>query len=216
MTASEKPTFYSQIGQDQRVVEIYQGKRDGYFVDIGAWDGVAISNSVSLERSYGWKGICVEALPAEFELCKKNRECICIQAAAYSTSGLVLDFVVSEVLSGIRENIDCYLNVKTSDKSISVTTKTVTEMLDENGAPNFIEYLSIDTEGSEFEVLKGIDFSKYSFGYVTIEHNNVEPRRSNMRGILLENGYVYLGENHCDDNYVNSRFEELTGLPMPK
>ena len=83
-----------------------------------------------------------------------------------------------------------------------VRTKTLTTIMNENNAPTFIDYLSIDTEGSELKILEGIDFDKYTFGYINIEHNYVEPRRTQMRKKLLENGYKYLGENKFDDIYV--------------
>ena len=72
----------------------------------------------------------------------------------------------------------------------------------ENNAPKYIEYLSIDTEGSELKILQGIDFDKYRFGYINIEHNNVEPKRSQMKDLLIKNGYKYMGENKWDDIYV--------------
>ena len=85
---------------------------------------------------------------------------------------------------------------------LKVKTKTLTKIMDENKAPKFVDYLSIDTEGSELKILEGIDFNKYSFGYINIEHNYKEPRRKNMKKILLKNGYKYIGGNRFDDIYI--------------
>ena len=85
---------------------------------------------------------------------------------------------------------------------IEIETTTLTEILDEAKAPNFIEYLSIDTEGSEYEVLKGIDFEKYKFGFITIEHNFVEPKRTQIREYLTGKGYMLYKELLWDDCYV--------------
>lgn len=60
----------------------------------------------------------------------------------------------------------------------------------------------MDTEGSELKMLKGIDFKKYKFGYINVEHNNVEPRRTDMKKLLQKNGYRYAGENKFDDIYI--------------
>ena len=74
--------------------------------------------------------------------------------------------------------------------------------MNENNAPEYIDYLSIDTEGSELKILEGIDFDKYSFGYINIEHNYKEPRRTQMREKLIKNGYKYIGANKFDDIYI--------------
>ena len=78
-------------------------------------------------------------------------------------------------------------------------TKTLTEVMDEHKAPRYIDYLSLDTEGSELEVLKGIDFKKYIFGYITVEHNLKEPIRSEIREFLYSKGYVFSRWNRFDD-----------------
>jgi hypothetical protein len=63
--------------------------------------------------------------------------------------------------------------------------------------------MSLDTEGSELEILKGIDFDKYKFGIMNIEHNNVEPRRSDIRNFLENKGYKFYKENDYDDFYIS-------------
>jgi hypothetical protein len=77
--------------------------------------------------------------------------------------------------------------------------------MDERQMPSYIEYLSIDTEGSELEVLRGIDWSRYSFGYIGIEHNYIEPRRAEMRQLLEKQGYTHFRENEWDDDYVRNK-----------
>ena len=67
---------------------------------------------------------------------------------------------------------------------------------------HLIYIISIDTEGSELKILQGIDFNKYKFGYINIEHNMIEPRRTQMKNILLKNGYKYVGPNNVDDIYI--------------
>jgi FkbM family methyltransferase len=192
---------HSQIGQDIAVANFFQLRRGGYFIEVGAYNGVDLSNTYLLEKQLDWKGICIEPLPAMFTLLQQNRSCICVKTAAYSKSGLEFEFIDSEMLSGIVQNIDKHTYVL-KDNKIKVQTKTLTEIMDEHHAPLFIEYLSIDTEGSELEVLRGIDWDRYSFGYINIEHNYVEPRRTEMRRFLEERGYTYLRENHFDDDYI--------------
>jgi FkbM family methyltransferase len=198
---------YSQLGQDLDVLKFYNERRDGYFVEIGAYNGIEISNTYLLESQYNWKGICSEPIPKQYELLTKNRpNSHCDNNALYSESGLTLTFDVANdnFFSGISNHIDVekYYIVNNNKTQINVTTITLTELLEKYNAPTFIEYLSIDTEGSELEILKGCDFNKYKFGFITIEHNYIEPRRTKIRDFLISNGYRYFKENQWDDDYI--------------
>ena len=193
---------YSQIRQDLKVLEYYNNKKNGYFVEIGANDGINLSNTYLLESKYNWKGICVEPVPSIYQKLKKNRLSINISNACYNTNNEYVDIVEANLLSGIKKDIDKHHKKTENKKIVKVMTKTLTNILNENNAPKYIEYLSIDTEGSELKILQGIDFDKYRFGYINIEHNNVEPKRSQMKDLLIKNGYKYMGENKWDDIYV--------------
>jgi len=81
------------------------------------------------------------------------------------------------------------------------TTITLNDLLEKTNSPLFIEYLSLDMEGSELEILKSVDLKKYTFGLIDVEHNYVEPRRSQIRELLTSNGYHYVRENKWDDSY---------------
>jgi FkbM family methyltransferase len=200
-------TTYSQIGQDLAVLKHYKNKRSGYFVEIGASDGIAFSNTYLLEKEFGWKGVCVEALPEKFkQLCKNRPTAVCIEKAVFNRSNLTLKFDIAhsfDMLSGISEYITERWSerVKLNCTTIDVKTITLTELLNEAKAPAFIDYLSLDTEGSEFEILKAHDFSKYKFGLIDVEHNYIEPTRTNIRNFLILNGYSYKCENQFDDCY---------------
>jgi len=200
---------YSQIGQDLAVLNYYNKKRNGYFVEVGASDGIAFSNTYLLEKDFDWKGICVEANPIKFkQLCRYRPTAVCVENAVFSHSGLTVKFNVNyfDLLSGISSHISkkkkrWVTDFKNSSSEISVTTISLTDLLSNANAPAFIEYLSLDTEGSEFEILKTHDFSKYKFGLIDVEHNFIEPTRTNIRNLLTSNGYQYIGENYFDDRY---------------
>jgi FkbM family methyltransferase len=199
----------SQFGQDLQVVDFYKEKRHGFFVEIGAHNGIALSNTYLLETTYQWKGICVEPIPYIFtQLVKRRLESICCDKAVYHTSGLSVEFDIANectVLSGIAETIDCHKQkVNTNKTTIRVDTITLNDLLDTYKAPAFIEYLSLDTEGSEYDILKSCDFRKYTFGLIDVEHNYKQPRRTHIKDLLLANGYVYLGPNGIDDRYKHS------------
>jgi FkbM family methyltransferase len=199
----------SQLGQDMEVLKFYNNKEGGFFVDIGANDGIEFSNTFLLERNYEWKGICAEPNPEVFKLLVKNRaNSLCCDAAIYSLSYKNLLFDVAnnyDLMSGLSDHLDVHKEYVNRDKKqIVVKTLTLTDLLDKAKAPSFIDYLSLDTEGSEFEILRATDFSRYTFGLIDVEHNFVEPRRTEIRNLLLSHGYVYLRENQFDDSYKHS------------
>jgi len=203
---------YSQIGQDLEVIKFYNNKEGGFFIEIGASDGIELSNTYLLEKNYQWKGICCEPIPARFEKLVVNRpNSICFNEAVYNQSGLTLNFDISndinnsDLLSGISECIDAHKSTVDNNKTkIYVKTLSLVDILDKSNAPLFIEYMSIDTEGSELEILKNFNFEKYIFGLIDIEHNFVEPRRTIIKNLLLSKGYIYKGENRWDDMYKHS------------
>lgn len=200
---------YSQLGQDLNVVKFYKQKRDGYFIEIGASDGITLSNTYLLEKEYGWKGICAEPLPKQFIKLKELRtNSICVNKAVYNVSNVQLSFDIAEncdMLSGLSGHIGGFHKHKVdSNKTvINVNTITLNDLLEESKAPTFIEYMSLDTEGSELEILKSVDHSKYTFGLIDVEHNYLEPARQNIRNYLLSNGYAYIGANQWDDCYMH-------------
>ena len=199
----------SQIGQDLDVLKFYNNKRDGYFIEIGAYDGVALSNTLVLERQYGWTGILSEVVPSRFhELLVNRPNCHNDNHAVYSRSGMKLTFDVannSNMLSGISVHIDAHRSTVNANKSqITVDTISLTDLLLKYNAPQFIDYLSLDTEGSELEILKGFDFSHYTIGYIDVEHNYVEPRRGQIKSLLQQHGYVFHRQNNFDDTYIHS------------
>lgn len=196
---------YSQLAQDKNVVDFYKAKTDGFYIEIGAWDGIALSNTYALEK-LGWKGICVEPLVSRFNDLVKNRKAHCCDLAVYHTSDLDVFFDIegdSGMLSGINVHIDAHkYTVNKNKKTVTVKTISLNDLLERYNAPNFIEYLSLDTEGSEFEILRTLNFNRWTFGLLDIEHNGIEPRRTMIRKLLLANGYEYIGPNQFDDCYM--------------
>lgn len=200
---------YSQFNQDLEVVEFYKSKKNGYFVDIGAYDGVEYSNTYLLEKEYDWKGICIEPTPYNFDKLVENRpNSACINKACYSKSNTKVPFSIAnnfDMLSGISHCIDSFHvhEVNANKTEIFVETITLNDVLRENNAPSFIDYLSLDTEGSEFEILQKFRFSDYTFGIIHVEHNFVEHNRLRIQHLLLSNNYAYIKESHYDDFYIH-------------
>lgn len=200
---------YSQLKQDLEVIKFYNNKENGFFIEIGASDGINLSNTYLLETQYNWHGICCEPIPNHFNKLVQNRpKSICYDKAVYNNSGLTLNFDIAndfDLLSGISEHINTHkIAVDKNKTTIQVQTISLLDVLNNANAPSFIEYMSLDTEGSEYEILKNFNFEKYTFGLIDVEHNYNEPIRTNIKNLLLSNGYIYKGANQWDDMYIHN------------
>ena len=199
----------SQLGQDILALSISGLKNPGYFVEFGAADGTALSNSHILEKQFGWSGILCEPSKSWHTALRKNRDCIIDTRCVYSASGQKVSF--SENYLGELSAITEYAGpnsqglLKRTTSSYEVETISLQDLLVSHGAPKNIEFLSIDTEGSEFEILKNFDFRSYRFGAICVEHNFADTREK-INGLLLANGYqqVHADLSDFDDWYIQS------------
>lgn len=179
--------YYSQAGQDAWVLKTLNFKTNGFFIDIGAYDGIEISNTYALEK-LGWKGICIEAGEKNFELLLNNRLCTCINTVISNYNGI------------------CYFNENDKYGSIVKEGKkrfchTIEFILDLQKAPNEIDYLSIDIEGGELNLLKTFPFDKYIVDMITVEHNAYNRGTADKEliyDLLTKHGYERFKEVSAD------------------
>jgi len=205
----EERQFYSQYAQDQFVYErFFKDKRDGVFVDIGAHDGVSLSNTYFFEKWMGWTGICVEPIPDVFAQLRRNRNCTCIQGCIYDKRETVSFLKITgwaEMLSGILENYDpkhreriqkeIEANGGTSE-IIEVKCYNLTQLLLDHGIYH-VDYLSIDTEGGEFGILQSIDFDRIAIDVIEVENNYHDP----FEPFLQAHGYQKIASLGPDEIY---------------
>ncbi|MCP9880849.1 FkbM family methyltransferase [Cyanobium sp. A1C-AMD] len=198
----------SQLGQDLWVLEQLGWKQGGYFVEFGATDGVLLSNSWLLEKHFSWRGICAEPNPKLFERLQQNRSCRLSPACVYRTSGERMQFVLADAYGGLEhlgqddQHVDKRNAYAAVGDLIEVTTTSLMDLLDQQEAPVVIDYLSIDTEGSELAILEGIDWNRYQFRCITVEHNFTEQRQG-IQTLLEAQGYQRR-EQQWDDWYWKS------------
>ncbi len=102
---------YSQIEQDLKVLKYFDYKKNGYFIEVGANDGIKLSNTYLLEKDYNWKGICIEPVPSIFNKLKKNRKSINLNYAVYNVDNKIVNLKVADLLSGITVDIDRHKNI---------------------------------------------------------------------------------------------------------
>ena len=208
----------SQLGQDLFVIYFLGGKKNGFFIEIGACDGVQLSNSLKLEK-IGWNGIISE--PSPYWINKiKNRKCIVSTKAVFNESNKKLDFGSIENfpdLSGIKSsfNMDDNNKLRKDSKLHKVETITLNDLIEKKAQGNKINYISIDTEGSEYEIIKNFNFRKYNVDIFTIEHNFIENKRNSIFNLMTENEYLRVFQNlsQWDDWYIkkdNRILKEMT------
>ena len=190
--------FPSQIGQDKWVLfAAFPGVRDGYFVDVGSADGTTESNTKALEER-GWKGLCIDPFPTNMA----GRTCTTIEKAVSSVSGATVTFHKAGLLGGIADTLDKWKHAAQQEPTVQLTTATLTELLDRSQAPPFIHFMSLDIEGAELEALKGLDLGKYRFGAMAIEHNEEEPKRTQVADYLRQHGYERVHSYRQDDFFA--------------
>ena len=192
------------------VERLFRGMTGGFFVDIGAGDGITLSNTYYFERNLGWTGICFEPNPSAYEKLRQNRKCLCINGAVSDRRGNARFLKIegySEMLSGLVEKYDSMHMARIekelttyggTKREIMVPCYNLNETLAQNGVSH-VDYMSLDTEGSEFAILKSLDFQQVAYRTIGVENNYGDcmiEKYLSGRGFRLE---VILG---ADEMYV--------------
>jgi FkbM family methyltransferase len=206
----------SQLKQDVLVLLLTHFKQNGYFVEFGGCDGIYLSNTYLLEKMYKWNGILAEPTKKYHDDLAKNRSCHIDHRAVYTKSGDSIEFrevIGINEISGINETLPLDSFRKDRDRRFeiyNVDTISLEDLLKYHGAPQHIDYLSVDTEGSEFEILSNFSFENYSIDIITVEHNFLEEKRSSIRNYLLSKKYVQVFDHRSewDDWYISKAFLE--------
>ena len=204
----------SQLRQDLFVLSQTNFKKNGYFVEFGATDGISLSNTYLLESNFSWSGILAEPAKVWRSSLIANRKASISLKCVWSESGKSLKFkeTTNPELSGVidLEVSDQLMNQRDAGIEYDVITISLQDLLQENNAPSYIDYLSIDTEGSELEILKAFNFDKYKFGIITCEHNFTE-NQEKIKVFLESHGYkqVYPHFSEFDGWFIASDLEKL-------
>ena len=206
--------YSSQIGQDRFIDEFFDKKENAFFVDIGASDGITCSNTYFLEKYRKWKGICIEPLPEEFKKLQNNRISINLNVSVSDFEGET-DFTHIEgyanMLSGItKEYNETHLERIKGEvnhyggkiNNIKVPVKSLQSIFDEYNVKD-VDFCSIDTEGSEFNIVKSINFEKTLIKVFIIENNYKE---TEIEEFLKNKNYTLHTKLEWDDVFINEKF----------
>lgn len=218
IVAAYLPHSKAQIAQDLFTLAFADNSSPGFFVEFGATDGVSLSNTWLLEKKLGWDGILAEPAKTWHEALRRNRSCRIDTRCVAKASGLRYQFLEvspstdsSPELSSIEEfanNGDWASDIRLKNSSrYEVETVSLNDLLDQHQAPQEIQFLSLDTEGSELEILQAYDFKNRTIRSICVEHNYAKESRQKLNALLLSKGYNQVLErvSKWDDWYVLSR-----------
>lgn len=169
---------YSQAGQDSWVLSAIGNK--GFFVDVGAYDGVESSNTLLLEEK-GWSGVCIEASPDFFVNLEQNRP------KAVNVNMAVMPYVGTAPFSGHKVG-----------SGSPVKCAPIGDILNLCGAPKVIDYMSIDIEGGEIGAISSMNWDIYKVKLITVEHNlycEGPDNKNEIFRLLTAQGFVRVVDN---------------------
>lgn len=207
--------YYSQYNQDEFLNnEIFKNKKNGVFIDIGAHNGISLSNTYFFEKELNWSGICIEPNPKLYDTLCKNRNSININGCAWCVNEKKMFRLIegySEMLSGLVDSYnkkhlerierEC-IDKNSKYKDIEIQCYNINDLLIGNKITN-IDLLSIDTEGSEYEILKCIDYNTINIGVIIVENNY----KVNNLDFLKSNGYKLFTKIKIDDIYIKDNYQ---------
>ena len=212
-------SMYSQLNQDLWVLSTLNNKRNGVFLDIGAFDGVNLSNTYLLESQYGWKGICIEANETTFKKLRNSRDCICVNELLAGEANKVITFQHLGELSFCKsmQNINNNINIadiKSQHPDLDVSThnlktNTLNNILTEYKIDEVIDYMSVDVEGMEYSILKTFDFEKYHVNTITVEHNAAHQGtvyRNSIYDLLTSKNFEFVKGNDNVQNWNEEHY----------
>lgn len=201
------PLSRAQNRQDMFVLSHLNFKRDGFFIEFGATNGIDHSNTYILEKDFGWTGILAEPALCWHEALQRNREVAIDTQCVWKESNQTVPFYETDASDlstiAVYRGEDLHTRKRTHGIRYDVPTISLQDLLIKHQAPRLIDYLSIDTEGSEFDILEHFDFERHQFRIITCEHN-FTPARDKIYTLLSQNGYKRTLErvSKQDDWYV--------------
>lgn len=208
--------FFGQFLDDKVMNSYFSDNYKGVCIEVGAYDGKDCSNTLHFENK-GWRALCIEPIPEMFEKCRQIRkECVncCISDADKEPQPFTIYYHNEKQLSAVSSLapddrlIQSHENLVTSTKTIHIETRSLTSVLNELNYPKNIDFISVDTENTELNVLKGLDLNTYNVKFFIIENNYEEPY---CEEYLKQFGYLKILRY-----FVNDVFMKKTDISNPQ
>ncbi len=216
--ANAESQSYGQFGEDRILQEIFGDRAQGYCVEIGAYDGRTGSASYLFEKR-GWHCLLVEPIPALAQKIRKQRACSVVNCAVSDKEGTASFFIAENVeemstLDLTPDRLEWIEQVGGAVKEITVRTATLDSLLAEAAFPE-IQFITIDVEGHEMEVLEGFTLEAHRPRIVIIEDNSTsdDPRARGgdprVGRHMAEHGYVHFRRTGVNEWYAHESDTEL-------
>lgn len=180
--------FTGLEGLDRKLTQAIRPKKFGYFVELGANDGLRQSNTYKLQKTYKWTGLLIEPSPRNFFECIRNRsfgiipsiKCAACVSFEYSEKFVeIADLDLMAVAKGLSMSDERVMrHIELGQEFLpdqrfycqyGALARSLTSLLEEANAPNIFDLLSLDVEGNELDVLKGLDFTRYRPRWILAE-----------------------------------------------
>lgn len=192
----------AQLSQDLIYLNEFGEKKNGYFIEIGASDGILNSNTYLFEKVFQWKGLLIESNEEIInELVKNRPNSKVIKSFVSGESEKKYTYFKAKHFSEIN-GIEKKLGFETFyDSKEEVYSKNIKTIFIENNVPASIDFMSIDIEGLEIEILENIDFNQFSFKMICIEHNYDNLKCDKIDQILNKHNYTRKYENFSKWDY---------------
>ena len=181
--------WHSQAKQDQIVIGLLRNKREGFFIDLAANDARELSNTYTLERKFGWEGLCIEPNPEYWFDLSRFRTCKVVAAIVGQDRMEEIKFNYRGVYGGINRGEDFDNGEEYKTESIPAFTVALQEVLERTDTPHVIDYLSLDVEGAETYIMKNFPLSSYQIKIMTVERPDKE-----LQQHLEANGFKLMGD----------------------
>ncbi|KAH3891719.1 hypothetical protein DPMN_015825 [Dreissena polymorpha] len=194
---------FSQYGQDKYISNLTEGKRNGFFIEIGAHDGQSLSNTLLLEMKNNWTGLLIEANPNMFPLIAfVNRNCYAINCClGYTNTSLTF------TLYGFLTSADVVITAQHrkrmggANEKVTVECYSLLDVLNVIGTKK-VDYFSLDVEGAELYILEAIDWNQIDIDVFTIE---TDQHRDKIMSFMKDHGYKWLKQLQGDDIFRKRR-----------
>jgi FkbM family methyltransferase len=186
---------HGQVLEDLWVLFETDLQPGGYFVEFGAYDAVVHSNTWLLEDRFGWTGLLAEPNPELAEGLRRSRKAVVDDRCVWDVSGKEVELLVagdaelSTVAAHATPDLHSDTRVRTKVATVAVPTVSLDDLLDEHGAPEVIDFLSVDTEGTELRILQSFDFSRHRPRLIAVEHNGRSEAERELDALMLGQGY---------------------------
>ena len=200
----KKKISKSQVFQDLFTYFFSNCKKNGIFIEIGGGNGVDLSNTYILEKMFRWTGVVCEPDNRLHTNILSKRKCFLETAPITNSSNKIFYF-------NDKGTYNSYTSSTYNSSAKKLKSLSLNDLIKKYQLTKNIDYISIDTEGNELDIIKKFNFNKYNVKIFTIEHNFQKNKRENIYKILKKNNYkrVFKYISYMDDWYIKRNYSKF-------